>query len=68
MKLAFAAQSLRRLLTSFEDDVVPEIQDIALQCDAAQPIMDIFVDFLRDEGVNRRVLQWVENFSTSFDS
>ncbi|MAT35099.1 MAG: hypothetical protein CMK06_08135 [Ponticaulis sp.] len=66
MKIAFAAQSLRRLVSSFERDVVPEIQGIAEQCGTVEPLKGVFIEFLRDEGVSRNVLEWVEDFDVDF--
>lgn len=68
MKLAFAVQSLRKMVDRFEDDVVPEVQAIALQCQANQPLQDVFIDFLRDEGVKKDVLEWVEAFNFVFET
>lgn len=67
MRLAFAVQSLRRMVDRFQDDVVPEVQEIALQCEVADPLQDVFIDFLRDEGVRNEVLEWVEAFKFAFE-
>ena len=56
------------MVDRFEDDVVPEVQAIALQCQANQPLQDVFIDFLRDEGVKKDVLEWVEAFNFVFET
>lgn len=68
MRLAFAVQSLRRMVDRFQEDVVPDVQEIALECNVADPLQDVFIDFLRDEGVKNEVLEWVEAFKFVFDT
>tara|TARA_Y100000052_G_scaffold27554_1_gene36241 strand:- start:24405 stop:24830 length:426 start_codon:yes stop_codon:yes gene_type:complete len=68
MKIAFAARALTRVVGSFREIVAPEIQEIAMQCEVQEPVRDVFVEFLRDEGVNRQVIEWVEDFNLVFEN
>lgn len=56
MKLAFAVTTVKRLVENFSADVVPEIEDIALQCGTTQNIQEVFLDLLRDEGVSPKMI------------
>ena len=67
MKIAFAARALTRVVESFRETVAPDVQEIASQCKVQEPIRDVFVEFLRDEGVNRKVIEWVEDFNLVFE-
>lgn len=64
MKLYFAVNAMERLVESFSDDVVPEVQQITQQCGTSENVRELFFDFLRDEGVNKEVLSWAENLSS----
>ncbi len=68
MELAFAVNSLKRLVDSFREDVVPEIQSISGQCGTTENIQDVFMEFLRDEGVDREVLDWVNAMSSLLET
>lgn len=68
MRIAQAINSLRRVATGFEEDIVPELQSISQQCGTVGNLREIFVDFLRDEGFNNRVLEWVDDFQFAFES
>ena len=68
MQIAFAARSLRNIADNFETDIVPELVDISLQCDADQHMKEVFIDYLRDEGVSGKVLDWVDDFTFDFES
>ena len=68
MQIAFAARSLRNIADNFETDIVPELVDISLQCDADKHMKEVFIDYLRDEGVSGKVLDWVDDFTFDFES
>ena len=68
MRIAQAVSALRRVASGFDEDVVPELQAISQQCGTAGNMREIFVDFLRDEGFNSRVLEWVDDFRFDFEA
>lgn len=68
MKLAFAVSALKRVADEFEADIVPEINAITQQCESSEPLKDVFVDFLKDEGLNSKVIKWVEAFRFTFET
>ena len=63
MRIANAAKALERLVDDFQDDVVPELRAIENQCGQAEPMRELFIEFLEDEGIDDRVLDWVDSFS-----
>lgn len=68
MRLAFAVTSLKRIANDFEASVVPDIMEISGQCGTNEPLKGVFIDFLKDEGVNSKVIRWVEAFNFSFET
>eukprot|EP00919_Chromeraceae_sp_WS-2016_P053691 GHVR01127479.1.p1 GENE.GHVR01127479.1~~GHVR01127479.1.p1 ORF type:complete len:145 (-),score=24.66 GHVR01127479.1:337-771(-) len=68
MRLAFAVTSLKRMADDFEETVVPDITEITQQCGADAPLKGVFIDFLKDEGVNSKVIKWVEAFNFTFET
>lgn len=67
MQIVFAVDALSRLVEAFGDDVVPEITAISDQCGSTDDVKAVFLDFLKDEGVGDKVLQWVEGLSIDLE-
>ncbi len=67
MQIVFALDALSRLASNFQADVMPEIASISRQCGTTDNVKEVFLDFLRDEGVNGKVLKWVEGLDLSLD-
>ena len=68
MRITQAVGALRRVASGFEDDIVPELSAISQQCGTVGNMREVFVDFLRDEGFNNRVLEWVDDFNFEFET
>ena len=69
MQIVFGLEALTRMVSSFEDDVMPELSAISKQCGSSNDVRDVFLDFLKDQGVSQKVLKWIEGsrFSLSGD-
>ena len=68
MRIVFAIDAVKDLVQNFQDDVVPDVQAIARECNAPEDIKDLFIEFLEDEGVDGKVLVWVETLSVIFET
>lgn len=61
--IARATLTLGNLAEEFVEDVVPEVTSAIDQCGTTVGMATLFTDMLRDEGVDQRVLVWVESLS-----
>lgn len=52
-------EDFKDLANRFEDSALPELNAAAAQCGSAQELVPAFISFLRDEGVEEDVLEWV---------
>ena len=66
MRIAQAVNTLQNMAEDFGDEVMPEFREVSRQCGGDREAVTVFTEFLRDEGVDREVLAWVDALADVF--
>lgn len=59
IRLATRGDDLQRFADSFQDVVIPQLEDAVGQCADSPEFVPAFTSFLREEGVSEEALEWV---------
>ncbi len=62
LTLVSKAKDFDRLAKSFESTVLPELDKAMTTCGSNAEFVPAFTEFLRDEGVSEKALEWVAPF------
>ena len=62
MRIVGMADDLIDVVGDFRGEVMPELNAAVKECGSVEKLMPTFITFLRKEGVDDDVLQWVESF------
>ncbi|MEL6474485.1 MAG: hypothetical protein AAFQ21_10405 [Pseudomonadota bacterium] len=60
MRMASKLDDFRDLATDFQSNVMPELEAAIDQCGTPAKFVPAFTSFLRDEGVEEDMLDWIE--------
>lgn len=59
VRLMSNPERLERFVESFTNRVVPELESALLECGQSEEFVPALTEFLRDEGVSEKALEWV---------
>jgi hypothetical protein len=62
LTLVSKAKDFEKLASSFEKTVLPELDNAMTTCGSNAEFVPAFTEFLRDEGVSEKALEWVAPF------
>ncbi len=63
MRLPGMIEEFQELALDFQQDAWPALEEAASQCGTPEKLVPAFITFLEDEGVDGKVLEWVELLS-----